>query len=81
MRMEGRGSFVGAVPLSHLHSPLLNARSGAQLTVQANSALASDFGTEKGLLQGYARRWVAYALKSPAPQNFCQALKKILYLE
>ena len=70
MRMEGRGSFVGAVPLSHLHSPLLNARSGAQLTVQANSALASDFGTEKGLLPGRVR-WVAHAPRTPrVPKAF-----------
>ena len=70
MRMEGRGSFVGAVPLSHLHSPLLNARSGAQLTAQANSALASDFGTEKGLLQGRVR-WVAHAPRKPrVPKAF-----------
>ena len=40
-----------------------------------------EFGAEKDLLQGHARRRVAYALKPPAPQNFCQAFKTILYLD
>ena len=40
-----------------------------------------EFGAEKDLLQGHARRRVAYALKPPAPQNICQAFKTILYLD
>ena len=54
--------------------PLLNAHSGAQLTMQPNSTLASDLGTEKGLLQGRVR-WVAHAPRKPrVPKAFRKVL-------
>ena len=37
------------------------------LTERPNNIKMSEFGAEEGLLQGQARRWVAYALKPLTP--------------
>ena len=43
---------------------------------EAKHTKMSEFGAEKGLLQGCARRWVAYALKSPdLLKRFQQSIK------
>ena len=52
----------------------------------AKQTETSEFGAEKGLLQGHARRPVAHALKSPnSPKGFRKALlfllKKFFLLE
>ena len=39
-----------------------------------NNTKASEFGTEKGLLQGHARNWVVHALKTPNSKALSQAL-------
>ena len=35
----------------------------------SNKTETSEFGTEKILLQGHARRWVVHALKTQTPRN------------
>ena len=38
---------------------------------EAKQSETSEFGAERGLLQGHARRWVAHALKIPElPEGF-----------
>ena len=37
--------------------------------VRPNSTKTLEFGAQKGLLQGPARRWVAHALKTPTPRE------------
>ena len=44
---------------------------------EAKHTKTSEFGAEKGLLQGHARRCVAHALKSPEfPEGFQQSIVK-----
>ena len=44
---------------------------------EAKHTKTSEFGAEKGLLQGHARRRVAHALKSPElPEGFWQSIFK-----
>ena len=57
---------------SSLHMPreveeLLPKHTGlcAQFTVRPNNTKASEFGTDKSLLQDHARRWMAHALRPP----------------
>ena len=38
-------------------------------TVRPNNTETSEFGAEKGLLQGHAKRWVARAQKVPTPRR------------
>ena len=57
-----------------LFDMLPNASSCAQCTVRPNATETSEFGAEKGLFQGYARRWVAHAQKTPnSPKGFSKA--------
>ena len=37
---------------------------------RANTTKTSEFGAQKGLLQGPGKWWVPYALKTPTPQKF-----------
>ena len=49
----------------------------AQCTVRPNNNKTLEFGTEKGLLQGHARRWVAHVLRAPKLlKAFSKALLK-----
>ena len=51
----------------------------AQPTARANNTQTLELGTEKGLLQGHARRWVAHALQTPMLlKAFIKALLKAL---
>ena len=66
----------GAEALSSQNPHVLsNASLCAQCTVRPNNTKTSEFGAEKGLLQGHARRRVAHALKTlNSPQAFRKAL-------
>ena len=47
-----------------------------QHAVRPNNTEPSEFGAEKGLLQGHARRRVAHALQTP---NSLKGLSKVLF--
>ena len=54
---------------------LSNASPRARHTVRPNNTKTLEFGAQKGLLQGHARRWVAHALKTlNSPKAFSKAL-------
>ena len=44
---------------------LPNTSSCAQCTMRPNNTKTSEFGAEKGLLQGHARRWLPHAPPKP----------------
>ena len=49
----------------------------ARCTVRPNNTKTLEFGSERGLLQGHARRWVAHALRIPKLlKAFSKALLK-----
>ena len=85
--IQARGCLAG-IGLPQVQTPradflselLLNASSCAQGTVRPNSPEMLEFGAEKCLVQGHARRvaqWVAHARKSPElPEGFQQGIFK-----
>ena len=54
-----------------------NASPCPQYTGRPNNVKTSEFGTEKGLLQGHARRWVVRALKKTP--NSLKAVSKDVF--
>lgn len=79
MRMDGGGYFVGAVPLSHFHSPVTECTRRCQLTLQPNGTQDVRLWEQKkkGSSQGHTRRWEAHAPRKPrVPKGFRKVFLK-----
>ena len=55
----------------------MNSTLTPELSEKVNGSLLEEHGTEKGLVQGHAKRWVAHALKLP---NCLKAFSEALFL-
>ena len=55
----------------------MNSTLTPELSEKVNGSLLEEHGTEKGLVQGHAKRWVAHALKLP---NCLKAFSEAFFL-